>query len=350
MCHRVSSASKAMNSSINSSIRVSVERVCQEAGSDDPAVSIHPFRGRVPHNGTMRSAVLGFFALLTFSLAQTCAGLPKLPVATPTGYCVGIVQRGLKMPRGILPMGNGDLLVVEMGGWTPGKGSLSRLRKQNGKYVLQRIFTGLDRPNGITLGPDQKVYVGEASRVFRFDPTTPQKEYVIRDLPATGRHPLKTMVFDRAGNLFLNIGSASDNCDGDKGKATCAEAATRGQIRRYTFAWPAGKVTGQSVYATGLRNSMALAVHSSGTLLQGENSRDAINLADPKISDETHPNDELNIVLGGKNYGWPYCYEDGKNAPEFPKYDCSETEKPTVLLPAHAAPLGMAYWSDGPGG
>lgn len=293
----------------------------------------------------MRLILLGAFAFLTFSLAQTCAGLPKLPVTTPAGYCVGIVQSGLKMPRGVLPMANGDLLVAEMGSWNANQGSLSRLRRQGGRYTAQKIFTGLDRPNGITLGPDKKVYVGEAGRIFRFDPAKPQKEYVIRDLPAAGRHPLKTMIFDARGNMFVNVGSASDNCDADKGKAVCAEAASRGQIFKYTFE---GNVTGRSVYATGLRNSMALAFHPSGTLLQGENSRDAINAADPKISDETHPNDELNVVLSGKNYGWPYCYENGKNAPEFPKYDCTKPQKPAVLLPAHAAPLGMAYWTDGP--
>lgn len=297
----------------------------------------------------MRQSAFALFAFLSFSLAQTCAGLPKLSVTTPAGYCLGVVQRGLNMPRGLLPLANGDLLVVEMGGWTPGKGSLSRLRQQGGKYVSQRVFTGLDRPNGIILGPDGKVYVGEAARIFRFDPAQPRKEYVIRGLPATGRHPLKTMVFDAAGNLYVNVGSATDNCDPDKGKSLCAEAATRGQIRRYTFTWPTGRVTGASVYATGLRNSMALAFHPSGTLMQGENSRDAINLADPKLSDETHPSDELNVLLAGKNYGWPYCYEDRKNAPEFLRYDCAKTHIPTVLLPAHAAPLGMAYWAEGPG-
>lgn len=295
----------------------------------------------------MRSSILGLYLLMSLAWAQTCLGLPKLAVSTPSGYCVGIVYTGLRMPRGVLPMANGEVWVVEMGSWTAGQGSLSRLRKQGQKYVIQRIFTGLDRPNGITQGPDGKIYVGEAGRIFRFDPAQLRKEYVISGLPATGRHPLKQLIF-RAGSLFVNIGSATDNCQNEKGQPVCAEASTRGQIRQYTLTWPAGQVVGQRVYATGLRNSMALAVHSSGTLLQGENSRDNIQAADPKISDQTHPSDELNLVLAGKNYGWPYCYEMGKNAPEFPKYDCAHSQNPAFLLPAHAAPLGMTYWTGGP--
>lgn len=293
-----------------------------------------------------RFLTMGVLLLAGLGMAQTCAGLPGLSVTTPQGYCVGIVSDKLNFPRGVLGLENGDLLVVEMGGWNPHRGALTRFRKQGNRWVSGRIFTGLDRPNGITLGPDGKVYVGEVGRIFRFDPANPAKEYVIRDLPGKGRHPLTQMVFDRAGNLFVNVGSGSDNCQQDKGKAACTEAQTQGLIRKYTFR--DGKVTGWSVYAKGLRNSMALAVHPSGTILQGENSRDAINAADSKLDDATLPHDELNRIVQGVHYGWPYCYDNQANAPEFPRFNCAQTQKPLVLLPAHAAPLGLTYWADGP--
>ncbi len=292
-----------------------------------------------------------WFLLLVFlassALAQNCGGLPRLEVSTPQGFCVGVVAKGLNFPRGILPLPGGDLLVVEMGGWTRNKGRITRLSQQ-ADYRATRLFSGLDRPNGITLGPDGKVYVGEVGKIFRFSPGKPVKEYVIQDLPGTGRHPLTQMVFDSQGNLLVNVGSASDNCDTQKSQSSCSEAQTRGLVRRYSFSWPGGKVGSWSVLARGLRNSMALAVHESGSVLQGENSRDAINVADPKISDEDHPNDEINVLSQGSSYGWPYCYENGKNAPEFAKYDCTKTQNPAFLLPAHTAPLGMAYWKNGP--
>ena len=116
-------------------------------------------------------------------------------------------------------------------------------------------------------------------------------------LPATGRHPLVNMAFGAGGSLYVNVGSASDNCEDAEGKPPdpaqpCAEAEgdpPRGAIRRYDFRWPEGSVSGWQTYASGLRNSMALAVHPvSGLLLQGENSRDNIHRHIPGMdNDET---------------------------------------------------------------
>ncbi len=50
--------------------------------------------------------------------------------------------------------------------------------------------------------------------------------------------------------------------------------------------------------------------------------------------------------MPGSNYGWPYCYDNQKNAPEFKKYKCASTIAPSVLLPAHSAPLGLTYWGN----
>jgi glucose/arabinose dehydrogenase len=62
-------------------------------------------------------------------------------------------------------------------------------------------------------------------------------------------------------------------------------------------------------------------------------------------SDESLPHDELNVIYAGAHYGWPYCYDDGKPSPEYPAARCADFRAPLVLLPAHAAPLGMTYYS-----
>lgn len=284
---------------------------------------------------------------LAVGAAQTCGGFKALPVQTPSGLCVGVVAEGLRFPRGVLPLPSGDVLVVEMGGWNPRQGALTLLQKAKG-YAPKRLLEGLDRPNGIVLGPDGLVYVGEVGRIFRYDLATANKAYVISNLPGDGLHPLTAMLFDAQGNLLVNVGSATDNCQPEKGRNRCLEAQTHGLIRRYGWNWSTGKTTGYSVHAWGLRNSMALALHPSGTVLQGENSRDAINAADPSISDNNHPADEINVLQRGQNYGWPYCYEKGKAAPEFAGHNCSAYQSPAVLLPAHSAPLGMTYWLNGP--
>jgi glucose/arabinose dehydrogenase len=98
-------------------------------------------------------------------------------------------------------------------------------------------------------------------------------------------------------------------------------------------------------FARGLRNSMALAVLSNGTPLALVNARDAIDQADPGLSVEALPHDFYTVLREGADYGWPYCYDDRKPSPEYPHFDCSRVEVPTLLLPPHAAPLGLLYYA-----
>jgi glucose/arabinose dehydrogenase len=68
------------------------------------------------------------------------------------------------------------------------------------------------------------------------------------------------------------------------------------------------------------------------------------------------PPDEINILEKGKNYGWPNCY--GKNIHDtvfdkntYIRNPCMEPfETPSLIdLPAHSAPLGLAFVPSGKG-
>jgi glucose/arabinose dehydrogenase len=96
--------------------------------------------------------------------------------------------------------------------------------------------------------------------------------------------------------------------------------------------------------ASGLRNTMALAVLPSGQLVGATNARDFINLADPKLSDNELPHDTYERIDAGADYGWPYCFDMNLASPEFPAFRCATKHAPTLLLPAHAAPLGMLFY------
>ena len=114
------------------------------------------------------------------------------------------------------------------------------------------------------------------------------------------------------------------------------------------MAWPAGTVTSWRTHARGLRNSMALAFHpATGELWQAENARDAIQAAMPQLkSDENLPHEELNLIKADQHYGWPYCYDDNVASPEYPKTACAaQYAAPQRLLPGHAAPLGMTFYT-----
>ena len=301
-------------------------------------------------------AACGFVSFLAhaakppYTAHAQCDGLPRIEVATSAGLCVGLVASGFKFPRGIPPLDNGDLIVADMAGWAKGKGSLWLLERKN-SYKRRLLFDKLDRPHAVMLGPDGRVYVGVVGGVFRFDPANRQaeREDIIggkseqERLPDSGRHPLVSLVFDRAGDLYVNVGSASDNCEDAKGQPPapdkpCVEAEgdlPRGSLRRYQMRWPEGRVLGWQTYAKGLRNSMALAVHpESGLLLQGENGRDNIYRHIPGMErDEKLPPDELNVVERGAHYGWPYCYGEGMSSPEYPALDCSRFRSPLMCYP-----------------
>ena len=292
-----------------------------------------------------------------------CDDLPRLAVNTPVGFCLALVADGFKFPRGIQPLANGDLIVVDMGGWVNNAGSVWLLKKAGARYQRTVLLDKLDRPNGIALGPDGLIYVGAVKRILRFNPADPA--HTVRDviggstavaaLPGIGRHLLTSMVFDRHGDLFVNVGSGTDHCEQAGGAAPkpdqpCDEVggpAPLGVIRKYEMQWPAGSVKRWENYALGLRNSMALAVHPvTGELWQGENGRDAINLAMPSLkNDEELPHDELNRIERGAHFGWPYCYDNNLASPEYPRWDCKKYRAPAMLLPAHAAPLGMTFYT-----
>lgn len=314
------------------------------------------------------STLMAALVLLSFaSLAQAagdCGGLPRMAVATAPGFCLGLAAERLGAPRGLLPLANGDIVVADMSSWEPGRGAIWLLRPAGRGYTRMRLFDRLDRPNSVTMGPDGQVYVGMVGRVVRFAPgdAHPVLTDVIGGtsgmaaLPGRGRHLLPSILFDRKGNLVVGVGSASDHCENAEGAmapgTVCAERNGLdglGVLRRYAMRWPAGQATQWEVLARGLRNSMALAVEPrSGALWQGENGRDAIQAALPGLkNDDELPHDELNTILRGADYGWPYCYDDGVPSPEYPTAACRRTRPPVRLLPAHAAPLGMAFYTGG---
>jgi glucose/arabinose dehydrogenase len=273
----------------------------------------------------------------------------KLSVTVAPGYELETIASDLKAPRGVLPLSDSEAWVVEFGGWNPKTGSLVKLTKTGKTWSMKRVLTKLDRPLSIVKGPDGKLYVGEVGKISRFDPAVSPiaMEAVVTGLPGKGLHPLTPFAFTPDKQLLVGVGSSTNNCEKFKGKPTCPAAEGRNAIaviRKYAMDWPSGKAGAWTVVARGLRNSMGLAVHSSGTIMQAENGRDAINEADPKLSDETLPHEELNVVTQGGNYGWPYCYSDQRPSPEFKTYACRQTVAPLKLLPAHAAPLGMTYW------
>jgi glucose/arabinose dehydrogenase len=320
----------------------------------------------------------------------------------------------LRFPRGLTELPNGDLMLADMGGFGKDLGTIWKIHKSGTKYTKELLNKDINMPSGIVFNPgDNMVYVGTPDAIFKMDPNDqhrpPKITLVIDKLPTDsvgpdgktveGRHPLKHFVFDPKDPkvIYVNVGTATDVCEQGSGASAtfpleCPEEdfdpvapdnvasmnadqlakrrEKRGGIRRYDLRdYDAQQPDANGrrtplrdqyrVVAKGLRNSMALAIHpTSGLLLQGENSRDAINKRDPKGTTEEDadlPLEELNLIgttselattMTPRHFGWPYCHSNGQANPEYEgRVDCSKFVNPALPLPPHVAPLGMRFYT-----
>lgn len=290
----------------------------------------------------------------TYAVEGDCGGQPRTLVPMAEGYCLGRVwQRngndGPRMPRGLLELPGGDWLVTDLGSWDPGHGAVWRMSPRNGGARWTRLIDGLSMPHTIAQGPDGRIYVAEMSRIFAFDPARPEATTdAVAGLPDNrlheNRHPLSSFVFDSDGALLVNVGAPSDRCLTVAGeprrdaRGQCVESAEQGMVRRYAPAGPGHWNPAWTVYASGLRNSVALVRHDSGAIYQGENSVD--------LTTPDRPFDEINRLTPGRDYGWPYCTDMATPLPGWSAAvaRCGARAPPVSLLPPHAAPLAMVYY------
>lgn len=347
----------------------------------------YPPRDTVSAPRTSAGKILDASGYLYDPNDTSCDGFPRLDVGTMPGTCLGLVMPrskamdtaaniGFVMPRTIQQIpGTNDFLIVDMGGWKQNNGRLFWMKRDGtGAYGLKLLKAQLNLPHGLQIR-DGYVYLGETDRISRFkfsNGAMSPWQLVTNHLPhfKEHMHPLTQFVFDpRNGDLFINSGAPTDHCyvDGEGYKA-CPEVEAKGMGSIYRI--PGNQLTrlppnGIAIFehtASGLRNSMAMVVHPSGTLIQGENSRDFPELEEPY--------EEINVIdlaKTGAHYGWPYCYDFHATSPEwtFPeaaggplrkafttRLDCThrapneanDYQPPWVLIPPHAAPLSMDYY------
>jgi glucose/arabinose dehydrogenase len=266
------------------------------------------------------------------SAARPANAIPK----APAGFKVDIyVDSGLRNPRQIRRAPNGDIFVADTGG---GVVRIFRGIGADGKSRESSVYAGLPGAFGINFyppGPNpQWIYVTNTSTLVRYAykngdlKATGEPEKLIADLPAGG-HSTRDIVFSKDGkSLFLAVGSESNHDDSD------AEVH-RANILEYT---PDGKFVG--IYASGIRNPVGLAINpETGELWTSVNERD--NLGDNLVPDYvTH-------VTRGGFYGWPWFYMGVNQDPAHPGKHPELRDKvivPDVLIQAHSASLGMAFY------
>ncbi len=331
---------------------------------------------------------------LTTSFAQTsqatahngaAAACPEKAagITLPPGFCATVFADKLGHPRHLVVAPDG---VVYVNTWSgryyqndtpPPGGLLVALKDSKGDGhadVVQRFGAtyaqGSRGGSGIALYKNW-VYAEVNDRIIRYAlkpgeiGPTGAPETILSGMPMTGDHPMHPFNIDAAGNLYVDMGSATNACQSENripnsaGIQPCAELETRGG----TWLYDANK-TGQQFspaqrFVTGLRNGEGISFDAQGRIYATQHGRDQLYENWPKLYSayQGHelPAEELVIEHKGDDFGWPECYFDNFQqklvlAPEYGGDGkkvgvCAQKQAPVAFFPGHWAPNDMLIYN-----
>ena len=263
----------------------------------------------------------------------------NLPLKLPAGFSISIFAKNLAGARVMSFDQFGSMWVSRT---SQGAVTLLEVGKDGNVSSQSDVFINLQKPHGLAFDPDHPglLYIAEENKIRRVTTYSDDPGEDVMSLPSGGGHFTRTIGFGPDKKLYISIGSSCNVCnESDQERAV---------MMRYDPASAnatAGKpATGESnVIARGLRNSVFFTWHPVTQKLW------ATEMGRDNLGDNTPP-DEINIIEEGKTYGWPNCYGKNIHDSEFDKKvyvrnPCMEPfETPsTIDIPAHSAPLGLAF-------
>ena len=291
----------------------------------------------------------------------------------PEGFKISVAADDLDGPRVIAFDPKGRMLVSETK--TGRVRILDPVKSQSDhgardSFENKRVLIdGLRSPHGLAFlesSATTYLYIAETHQVARYPYDVDSGKLVktsgenIVTLPPDGRHVTRTIEFgpnwrdknlvkgqEFFGGFYSNLKlyiSVGSSCD------VCVETTwKRGAILESD---PDGTFTGE--FAGGLRNAVFFTFHPETYEIW------ATDMGRDNLGDDLPP-DEINIVkvadpkqhkFGARRFGWPFCYgnkvkDNTFNPEKVERIDihtnCSETDAPVIEIPAHSAPLGLAF-------
>ncbi|KWV49655.1 glucose dehydrogenase [Bradyrhizobium macuxiense] len=193
-----------------------------------------------------------------------------------------------------------------------------------------------------------------------------QARTVLSGLPLTGDHPMHPFIIDAKGNLFVDLGSATNACQANNrmplspGHKPCTELETRGGTWRYDANKTGQTFSASERYATGIRNGEGFGIDKAGRLYVTQHGRDQLSQNWPKLYTVDQgvelPAEELLELKQGGDYGWPECYYDQVQnklvlAPEYGGDGgktvgaCASKQAPVAAFPGHLAPNDLLIYT-----
>jgi len=221
---------------------------------------------------------------------------PAASIELPLGFAAYPVASGFAQPTSVSVAVDGKTYVSER------TGNVYRLIDADGDGVFEenrQFASGFNEVTGILAtqlldpGPIDAVYVSSRGRVTIVrdpdgDGVGDAQEDVITGLP-NGRHQNNGLLIGPDAMLYLTNGSTCDDthdCPGgveaDERSGTILQANLDG--------------SGLRVFASGLRNPYDITFDEQGRLWSTDNGSD----------DPCGSIDELNLIMDGEDFGWPY--------------------------------------------
>ena len=288
--------------------------------------------------------------LFSSQAANSRSGLPGIKL--PAGFKISIYadyktkQGGnLSGARFMTFDANGNLYLSSAKG-----NKVVMLPDDNKDGIADEVITVADNLNA----PQGLVFVGDTLLVANQDGVVKLEKNAegwpakvtpfINDLPSGG-HTLKNIKLSPDGYLFINIGSSCNVCnESDSARAT---------IMRYTIEGkPAGALATlgrhqpSAIWARGLRNSQGFAWHPlTGAMYATNNGADMRSASKGGAMSDELPPEHLNKIEAGKHYGWPNCWGDQMEDPNFAAEAgfCETTQAPEITFTPHSTPIGTTF-------
>jgi glucose/arabinose dehydrogenase len=258
-------------------------------------------------------------------------------LSVPDGFEVNVFASGLGNTRMIAIAPDGTLFVTRRA-----EGDVIALSDADGDGKADQsgpnvVASDLPFVHGITfyqnrlyLVTDKRLYVADWLGGDAIGGLTE----LISTLPDAGQHPNRTIGFGPDGMLYITVGSTCNACaEPNPESATMLRAQPDG--------------SGREVLAEGLRNTIGFGWHPvSGELWAMDHGSDARG--------DEQPPEELNRINADTHYGWPWCFADKQPDIYLPAPPpagiglqpfCQSTVGPVLTYTAHAAPIGMTFYS-----
>jgi glucose/arabinose dehydrogenase len=268
----------------------------------------------------------------------------------PDGYQISVAAQGLKRVRFMAESPDHRIFVTDMFNLTDNRRGVVYILDQFDPKTYQfkkvtKYLSGLRNPNSIAFYTDRAgtnwFYLALTDRLLRYryeagkDAPSGMPE-VLATFPDYGLgykyggwHLTRTVIAGGNGKIYVSVGSSCNACEEkEEVRATIVEMDPDGKNQRY--------------FARGLRNAVGLR-WTNGKLY-------ATNMGADHLGDN-RPADTFYAIQGGKNYGWPYCFQAGPRVYSDAKYnaggkfDCRKVPEALTPLPAHSSPLGLEYYN-----